>query len=294
MSVVGNKAIVHRLADEVWKKGNIAVADGIFAADFIGHIPGMPDISGSEGVKGFIEMIRAALPDVCWAVEDDVAEGDKVVTRYTVSGTHQGDLMGIPPTGKRVMYMAMSINRFANDRIAEFWGVSDMMGMMQQLGVVPGAGSEEIADSESRGAGDGSSNPEENKAIMRRFFKEVLNGKNLAVAGEIVDADYVLHIPPNPDVQSLKGFEQFISGMFDAFPGCQYTIEDMMAEGDRVAVRWTVTGTHKGELMGIPPTSNQMEAAAIGIVRMANGKMQEDWSCVDFLGMMQQLGVVPA
>jgi steroid delta-isomerase-like uncharacterized protein len=137
MSAEENKAIVHRLAEEVWNKGNIDAVYEIFATDFVGHIPGMPGIAGSEGVKQFIMGLRTAFPDINWAVEDDIAEGDKIATRYTVSGTHQGDLMGIAPTGKKVMYTAISINRFASGKIVEFWGLADMLGMMQQLGVVP-------------------------------------------------------------------------------------------------------------------------------------------------------------
>jgi len=140
MSTEKNKAIVRRIAEEIWHKGNLAAVDEIFATNFVGHIPGMPDISGSEGVKQFVTGYRNAFPDIHWAIADEIAEGDKVVTRYTVSGTHQGDFMGISPTGKKVIYTALSINRFASGKIVEFWGIADALGLMQQLGVIPPPG----------------------------------------------------------------------------------------------------------------------------------------------------------
>ena len=135
---------------------------------------------------------------------------------------------------------------------------------------------------------------ERNKAVIRRFIEEALNRRNLAVADEVLAEDYVLHVPPNPDVVGRDGLRQFFSTLLAAFPDCHYTIEDMVAEGDKVAFCWTVVGTHKGELMGVPATGKKISLKAIGVVHMADGMMREDWSGVDFLGMMQQLGVVPA
>ena len=137
-----NKAIVRRVIDEVLNgKGNLDVADELFAPDYVGHnLASSEDTRGPEGVKGFASMFRSAFPDIHFSVEDQVTEGDKVVTRWRGSGTHQGDLFGIPPTGNRVSFVSITINRIEGSKVAEEWQIFDALGMMQQLGAIPSPG----------------------------------------------------------------------------------------------------------------------------------------------------------
>jgi len=134
-----NKAIIRRVIDEVLNgQGNLDVADELFAPDYVGHNPASPvDTRGPEGVKGFASMFRSAFPDVHFSVEDQVAEGDKAVTRWRGSGTHQGNLMGLAPTGNRVSFVGITINRLEDGKVAEEWQIFDALGMMQQLGAIP-------------------------------------------------------------------------------------------------------------------------------------------------------------
>ena len=134
-----NKAIVRRVIDEVLNgQGNLDVADELFTPDYVGHNPASPvDTRGPEGVKGFASMFRSAFPDVHFSVEDQVAEGDKAVTRWRGSGTHQGNLMGLAPTGNRVSFVGITINRLEDGKVAEEWQIFDALGMMQQLGAIP-------------------------------------------------------------------------------------------------------------------------------------------------------------
>ena len=134
---------------------------------------------------------------------------------------------------------------------------------------------------------------EENKAIVRRAFEEVWNQGKLDVIDEIFAIDYVGHMPGSPDLHGPKGFKQFVTMNRTAFPDIQFTVEDQIAEGDKVVIRWSSTGTHKGELMGIPPTGVQVTSTGIGISRISGGKAVEDWDNWDALGMLQQLGVIP-
>jgi steroid delta-isomerase-like uncharacterized protein len=138
MSSEHNKAIARRLYDQVWSQGNMTVADEIFTADVIDHAspPGSP--SGLAGVKQVFGMYRGAFPDLVVTAEDLIADGDKVVARWTSRGTHRGDLMGMSPTGKQVSITGIDILRFEGDKIAEHWANFDMLGMLQQLGVAPG------------------------------------------------------------------------------------------------------------------------------------------------------------
>ena len=138
MSAEENKAVSRRVAEEVFNGHNVDLADELYAPDYVLHDPSLPeDLHGPEGIKRYVAMTLGAFPDIRVAVEDQVAEGDKVVSRWTATGTHTGDLMGIPPTGRRVEISGVTINRFSGGKIAEDWYQSDDLGMMQQLGVVP-------------------------------------------------------------------------------------------------------------------------------------------------------------
>ncbi|MGH2523087.1 MAG: ester cyclase [Anaerolineales bacterium] len=141
--------------------------------------------------------------------------------------------------------------------------------------------------------GDFLTSTEKNKALVRRFFEEVFNKGNLAVLDELLPDDYIQHsvfgIP-----SGREAVKQLFAAMGAAFPDAQYTIEDMVAEGDKVVVRGVVLGTHKGAFQGIPATGKQITMSGIDIFRIVDDKLVEHWDAVDQLGMLQQLGVVPA
>jgi predicted ester cyclase len=120
--------------------GNSAVVDELFVTDYVNHSipPGQPQ--GLAGQKQFIATFRTAFPDVQFTIEDMIAEGDKAVGRVTFRGTHTGELGGIQPTGKKVIVEGIDIIRFANGKAVENWYSGDMLGLMQQLGVISGPG----------------------------------------------------------------------------------------------------------------------------------------------------------
>ena len=132
---------------------------------------------------------------------------------------------------------------------------------------------------------------EQNKEIAHRFFEEVWNQGKLDVIEEIFDADFVGHPPDGPDIHGPEGLKQFVTMYRTAIPDIQFKVEDQIAEEDKVAFRWTNTWTHKGELMGIPPTGVQGTSTGISFFRIAGGKIVERWLNWDNLGMMQQLGM---
>jgi steroid delta-isomerase-like uncharacterized protein len=135
------KAFVRRQIDELWNKGNLDFAEECFTTDFVSHDPASPEeIRGPEGFKQNVAEVRAAFPDFHVKIVDQAADGDKVVTRYTTTGTQKGGLAGIPPTGKRVEVAGMGIDYFSGGKICESWEYYDILGMMQQMGVaaIPG------------------------------------------------------------------------------------------------------------------------------------------------------------
>jgi steroid delta-isomerase-like uncharacterized protein len=134
---------------------------------------------------------------------------------------------------------------------------------------------------------------EDNKAIARRFIEEVLTKGNMAAMDELVAPDFVGHNPTMSEVKGIEDLKKRVTMTRTTFPDIRYTIEDMVAEGDKVATRLTVRGTHKGEYRGVAPTGKQVTWTAINIARYADGKMQEGWVSPDTLGLMQQLGAVP-
>jgi steroid delta-isomerase-like uncharacterized protein len=133
-----------------------------------------------------------------------------------------------------------------------------------------------------------------NKALERRAIEEVWNRKNYAVVDELVASDYVGHSSaPATETQGPEGFRQFYAALHTAFPDIHFTIEDLIAEGDKVVTRWTARATHRGEFRGIPPTGMTGVITGVTIDRIANGKFVECWTHLDELGLLRQLGVLP-
>ena len=136
-----NKATARRWSEELWSRGNLAVADEIIAADYQRHDPGDPfPARGPEDVKRIVTMLRSMLSDFHIEVEAMVAEGDFVVSRYTATATDNRGYMGMPPTGKSIRTPAIQIFRFANGKIVESWAARDDLGTLQQLGHIPRLG----------------------------------------------------------------------------------------------------------------------------------------------------------
>ncbi len=140
MSAEENKALVRNILEEAYNKGNLDVIDEHLAPDYVHHNPPTGVPNDREGYKQAVTMLRTAFPDYHITIDDMIAEGDKVVLRLHWSGTHKGEFMGIPPTGKHITVEGISIHRIEGGKIVEQKGMVDSMSMMQQLGVVPPLG----------------------------------------------------------------------------------------------------------------------------------------------------------
>lgn len=135
---------------------------------------------------------------------------------------------------------------------------------------------------------------EAHKALIRRWWDGLNQGNAAELIDEIYAPAYVLHDPSLPEpVSGLEGIHEFITSINEAFPDLHTTVEDLVAEGDRVVQRVTFRGTHQGEFMGVPATGNAVSVWAVVISRFAGGKVAEEWQLVDSLTLMQQLGVIP-
>jgi steroid delta-isomerase-like uncharacterized protein len=141
MSIEQNKELVRQMVEEIFNRGNLGLAGQFLAPDFVEREELPPGISSDrEGVTQLTSMLHSAFPDFQATIEDIIAEGDKVVIRQTWSGTHKGEFMGIPPTGRSVSFGVIDIIRVDGGKFVEHWGQMDSMGLMQQLGAIPAPG----------------------------------------------------------------------------------------------------------------------------------------------------------
>jgi steroid delta-isomerase-like uncharacterized protein len=132
------ETLARRYFEEVWNQGKVDVLDELLAPDYINHTPstGHPP-AGPAGLKPIVLAIRRAFPDLHFTIDDVIVTGSAVAIRTTMTGTHEGDLFGVPPTRRKIKVMQLQIERIKNGRIAEHWRVTDELSMMKQLGVVP-------------------------------------------------------------------------------------------------------------------------------------------------------------
>ena len=133
---------------------------------------------------------------------------------------------------------------------------------------------------------------EENKALIRRAFED-LNQGNLGKADEYFSSNFVYHDAANPHVSNREEYRQFLTGLMTAF-AYQLTIEDLIAEGDKVVVRFTLRGTHQGQWRGVPPTGKPVTITATSTYRFTNGKVTEMWQNADVFSQLQQMGLIPS
>jgi steroid delta-isomerase-like uncharacterized protein len=133
-----NLAVVRRVIDEAWNRGNLEVLDELVAANYVGHDPNIPHPSrGPAGFKESVMTARTTFADFQITVEDLVAAEDRVAGRITMRGTHRGALAGLPPTGKSVEFSGMFVRRLEGGQFVEGWGITDLFGLLRQIGAIP-------------------------------------------------------------------------------------------------------------------------------------------------------------
>lgn len=270
--------------------GELDVLDEIVADDYLEHDPVPGQEPGREGLKNAYGQFNAPFPDLSYVSQDMLAEGDLVVSRGLISGTHAGEFFGIAPTGRRVFWTGTRTFRIRDGRIAEGWINIDMMALLQQMGAVPGPPGAGLPIEVLRAPEGEPATCEESKAVMRRLIEEFWNGRDLEVADELFHPDATCpsapYLPNGPE-----GAKTIARMFFAAFPDYEIRISHLVGEDDRVAARLDQRGTHEGELMGVAATGREASWTETGILRVADGRIVESWYDVDLLGMMQQLGV---
>lgn len=287
-----NKEAYRRLNQEGWSQGQLAVVDEVVAPGYVYHEPVLGDIPGLEGLKQTIMSYRTAYPDMQFTIDEMIAEGDLVAMRWSAAGTQQGELMGIPATGLATTSVGINMARFdADGKIVEEWSSWDVMGLMQQLGVVapPRPGPEfYLWDAASDVAGDPGT-PAENKLLVLRVKSQFWNGKDIAGLDETHHASAFGNNPAITGPATYEAYREACLMYQTVFPDLHQTTDAIFAEGDKVVIRWTSTGTQQGDLMGIPASGRQVVYTGITIYRIADGKIAESWWAYDAMGLVQQL-----
>jgi steroid delta-isomerase-like uncharacterized protein len=254
------------------------VTDENFVDEAAASIPGLPP--GLEGGKAVHLMLRAGFPDLKFTIEDIVVDGDNVVLKASGHGTNTGAFFGIPPTGKEVSWTSMRILRAKGGKFVSGASKFDQVGILQQMGIVPSLGPP--VDVEA------------NKAIIRRLYEEENKG-NVDVIDELMAPDVVIHGDALAPLQKgTEGIKQQVKAVQGAFEGLTVTIEDLLAQGDKVAARLRWRGRHLKDFMGIPASGKEITWSAIAINRIENGRVAERWFVANTFDLLQQLGMIPS
>jgi predicted ester cyclase len=244
---------------------------------------------------------HVAFPDGHYELEDIIANGDLVAVRNVFTGTLQAPYAGVEPQGQPVAVRAVHIHRIACGQIVETWNSGDALGLLRQIGAIPGSGpsprtpeQEAATPAVASPASDcppGSA--EENATIGRRWTEEALDSHNLDLLDEIVAPDIIHHAGIFVDEVGRDSLKDDLAALLAAFPDIRFTADVIVADEDGAAVRWAGSGTHNGPLQNIEPTGKKVVFTGINVYRIACGQIVEGWSEPDSLGLLRQLGVVP-
>jgi steroid delta-isomerase-like uncharacterized protein len=285
MSVEENKVLARRYYAELMSGGDLTFVDRYFALEFEFTNPTHTEPYKGQEFKDLVTMLRGAFPDLKFTVEHLLAEGDTVVGHWTARGSHTGGpletLKGdIPAKGNRFEIDGVSWLRFADGKFVEARINEETLGLLRQIGAFPSP--TPLAQATS---------PEQNAAVVDRYFQEVWSAGKLDVLDEILAETCVHRIPTlGKVIQGREAQKQFAQEMRDAMPDLTYRVERQIAEAEKVASRWYLEGTHTNTFMGCAPTGNKVTDQGVDIFIFVDGKIREIWTNEDSLGLLRQLG----
>src|SRR5579875_3199080 len=288
-----NRDIVERYFNQILNEGDIGLVDDLFTDDFQFHITTLPlPVKSRDGEKGFVTGLRSGFPDLHFSIDHIIEEGDKVYARWSLTGTHQGEFLGIPASGNRVADQGGDIFHFSGGKCKEIWVNEDSLGLMRHLGVLPQPEGQPESEPEQRPnipAPTRAMTPEENKAIVRRYFAEIMNAADEQSIEELISPDFLFTIPTHGPALGPAGEKAEVEMLHTAFPDVHFTIEDEFADTERVAIRWTARGTHLGPFLGIPATGKRFWIEGMGSYHIVDGKMVENTVNEDSLNLLIQI-----
>ena len=304
-----NAAVVRRFKGAQGTKDEADAMREVLAPNYKRWRGGIEHLAANARDQGFPgpgSYLRGAFPDRTDTIEDIVADGDHVGMLFRVRGTHRGNFFGIAPTDKPFDIHELGIFRLADGKIAEAWFMADELGLLQQLGakmparkdgkriVPPVTGTGEDADDlVARWSASSYQPPDADSMMLRDNRIMVVRSKGGAPAASDRAGDFrqtrvgFQHLR---DYGNAKGVGN--ETITAALPDRHDRIDDVLAQGETVWMRFRVAGTHGGKLYGLAPTQKRVEVPEVGIMRIANGKWKEAWYFADELGLLLQLDAV--
>jgi predicted ester cyclase len=283
-----NKALARREIEEFEGDGDVSLAPLLFAADYtltFADAPAMDHV----GHEHLLAALRGAFPDLRIRVAEQVAADERVANHWTARGTHLGPFQGIAATGKAVTFTGNNIMHLAAGRIRALWGQLDSFGLMTQLGAIPHAAPGRSDTGATESVKNGASGADDVVRFIGNF-----DADEVAAIGDEYDNGYVLDFPGGPAGADKAGLRRATRAFHAAFPDLSLKIEDVFSEGDRVAWRWAMTGTHLGALGSYAASGRPVRLNGITITEMIGGKIACDRVRADMAGLLAQIGAVPA
>jgi steroid delta-isomerase-like uncharacterized protein len=288
-----NIALVRRYFYEVFNQADLRALEEICTPDFIFTLPTHSEpFRGVQGYRDLVNMLVGSFPDIHFAIEDMSTEGDRVLTRWSARGTHTGSpfptvIGDIPAIGNSFSINGMTWHRIDGDRIAEVIANEDSLGLAQQMGRIILPEQAALTAPEARRS---TPSPEDNARAVSRYFDEVMNQGKLETIDEIMSPNFAFFIPTLPDaVRGPDGMKRFVSGLHASFPDINFRVEYQVADGNRIATRYSMTGTHRAEFLGIPASNNAATDVGTTLFHFLDGRILRIWVAEDSLGLVRQL-----
>jgi len=263
-----NKEILRRWSREVFNAKQVEVIDDLKVPNYAdwSRFPGQAPTL--ESYKKTLRMFFQAFPDFHFTAEETLAEADMGLIRGTWRGTHTGTFMGLTPTGKEVGCRRLDFFKFGEGKMTEHWGAGLELPVLELMGFRPPP----LPRTEDEGP----------RGAARRFFEGLLHQRNPGAAAELFTGAAAEWLPRSLRTVMLQ----------TAIPDAEFVVEHIITEGEKVAIHSTVTGTHLGTYMGIPPTGKTVSVARIDVFHTVGGKILESWHEWDNVSLLVQLGVV--
>lgn len=269
-----NEQLLRRCVQEVIDGENPDLAAQYFAEQYLNHErPG----GGQLGLAGLTASLREAFTEfsgISTTIDEQLGEDDIVVSRWSRTARNIGPYRGLPATGATVSQSGMTVSRVSDGKIVEEWEAKDVAALLSQLGA-----SEPVGPLDA-GAPPGS------KAVASTFVYDVWSGGDLALIDTIFATDFVNHSLLPGQLSGRDGIRQFVSRWHSAFPDVNVTADLLVAQGERVAVRWTSHGTHLGGLLGLPPSGHYITVSGITMLSVRDGQITESeqqWAVTSLL-----------
>lgn len=289
-ALAGDKAVARRIFREILSGGNFTLAGELYAPDFVNHGRNR-DVDLATDQSAAREW-KKAFPDLVVEPEVLVAEGDVVAAVWHASGTNTGSGNGIPATGRRIEGRGITFWRVAGGRVREEWSEFSQLALLQQLGLVPGAGPIEPGSArllrEERAAGTASeADRARNRALVARVLEETLGSGRIALFGALYAKDFVNH-GPTGDGGVQEQIDQAVE-LRKLLPDLTVSVTRSIAEGNLVAVIYTARGTSTGT--GHPAAGKRIQLRGMAVMSIEGGRIREQWAVFDH---QEQLGALTA